>query len=605
MRAWPVLREIVGWLLLGGAAGLVFVLLAARVEHVGQAFGGAVGCNGCFDRSLVVHDMSYLSGVLLLLLLGFRLRYRSLALVLRLLALFGLLVYAVDIAVFREFFARLRFGDVMQFGADPALLKKHVENTGLAGKAVWLAAGGAGVLLMLMLSWPSLRGLGGRVGMALMALPVAGVVAGQVVFPGQYVHDWGLRNVLAENLNTGVSKRYRGSMVREALAAPDSLQCSPGRGERDDLIVLVVESWSPYQSALFGGGLNDWTPELDAIARDNAWFSRMQASGFTTNEGLMALLAGKELVSPVKPFFHSGPFETAWGLERTLPRLLGARGYHASFLTTGNLAFTRKGEWARDVGFHHVEGHDHPAYDGLPRLHFEAAPDEALYRRVLAHLDELEEGPERQPYLVVIETVSSHHPHVHPHTGARDAESVFRYTDAQAAAFYRALQARAYFEHGSLLVVSDHRAMVPVGVAERQLLGRAVLSRIPAFWAGKGVTPGEVSLPFHQADLLDTLDRATADEFCGRHGVRDMLAPEQSQPRCLYHARGDTRDLVDVFCPDGEGTIRLQGRKTAMESAEGLSEARAREVVAALNRYRIRADHHHEEWVRQAARAGE
>ncbi|WP_341646897.1 sulfatase-like hydrolase/transferase [Thauera sp. SDU_THAU2] len=597
-------REIIGWLLLASTIGLTVTLLVTRVLQVDKDFGGAAGCSGCFYRSVVVNDLTYMSGVLLLLLLGFRLSRWPLALLARSLALFGLLIYAMDIVVAREFFARLRFSDVMQFGSDLGLLKKHVENTGLVGTKMWLGAGAAAFALLLALLWPSLRVLRGRAALALLGLALVGMVAGQLIFPGQYVHDWGVRNVLAENLNTGVSKRYRSSMVREALAAPDSLQCSPGRGERDDVIVLMVESWSPYQSALFGGGLNDWTPELDAIARSNAWFSRMYAAGFTTNEGLMGLLVGAELVAPVKSFFHATPFETAWGVERSLPRVLGAHGYRTSFLTTGNLSFTRKGEWLRDVGFDYVEGHDHPAYDGLPRLHFDSAPDEALYRRTLAHLDELESAPERQPYLLVIETVSSHHPHVHPHTGARDAESVFRYTDAQAAAFYRALQARGYFEHGSLLVISDHRAMVPVGMAERQLLGRAVLSRIPAFWAGKGVTPGEVSLPFHQADLLDTLDRATADEFCGRHGVRDMLAPEQSQPRCLYHGRGDTRDLVDVFCPDGEGTIRLSGRKTAMESAEGLSEVRAREVVDALNRYRIRADHHHEEWTRKAAQGG-
>jgi len=602
-RNWPAQREAIGWLLLGSAIGLTVGLLALRVLQVDGAFGEAVGCEGCFHRSVVVHDLSYLSAVVLLLLLGFRFRGAYLAGLLRLLALLALLIYAADIVVSRELFARLRFGDVLLFGGDPAVLKKHLDNTGLAGTRMWLVAALGAAVALLVLCWPSLRGIRGRFGVLLMALSVTGIAAGQMIYPGQYVHDWGLRNVLAENLNTGVSQPYGDATVRAALSAPPpALHCSPGRNERDDVIVLVLESWSPYQSALFGG-MNDWTPELDAIARENAYFTRMQAAGFTTNEGLMGLLAGTELVSPVKSFFHSTPFETTWGQPRTLPRVLAARGYHTSFLTTGNLAFTRKGEWVRDIGFAHIEGHDHPAYDGLPRLHFEAASDEALYRRTLAHLDEIEAAPARQPYLVVIESVSSHHPYVHPETGARDQAAVFRYMDASAAAFYRALAARGYFDHGRLLVISDHRAMVPVGAGEHARLGRAALSRIPAFWVGKGVRPGAVDVPFHQADLLETLDRATATEFCGEHGVRDMLAPAETRLRCLYHARGDTRDLVDVFCPDGAGTIRLRGDDTRMLQAEGLGAEQAQAVVDTLNRYRILRDHHQDAWAAKAAGA--
>lgn len=581
-------------------AALIIALLVIRVTHVDRVFGTNVGCSGCFNRSVVIHDLPYLSVLLLLLMGGFVLRLSWLRLLLRLAVLAGVGVYALDILVSREMFTRLRFGDVLVFAGQPEILVRHVESTGLIGGGLsgW-AVGLAGAVVVFLL-WPGLSRIRPRLQAGAAAIPVIGIAVGMSVFPGQYVHDWALVSVVESNFNTGVSRPYSRDTVERALALPERPRCSAGRGERGNLIILILESWSPYQSALFGG-INDWTPELDAIARGNAYYTRNHAAGFTTNEGLMGLLAGMELLSPIKPFFSATPFETTWGLERTLPRLLSGRGYRTSFLTTGDLGFTRKGEWLKDIGFDYVEGHDHPAYNGLSRLHFNSAPDAALYARVLSHIEEL---GERTPFLIVIESVSSHHPYVHPQTHERSAEAVFRYMDRAAADFYRALEARGFFDNGRLYVTSDHRAMVPVSSEERAVLGRNVMSKVPAIWVGRGVPHGEVSVPFHQADLIDTLDRATATTACGVRGIRDMLIPQETEPRCLYHARGDNRDYVDAFCPAGEGTIRLAGDATRIIDANGLAGATGDAAVAELVRYRLRRDLHHDAWLEALKKGG-
>jgi len=324
----------------------------------------------------------------------------------------------------------------------------------------------------------------------------------------------------------------------------------------------------------------------------------MYAAGFATHEGLMGVLTGMEFLSPVKSFFDVKPFETSWGQPRTLPRLLATHGYRSAFFTAGNLEFSKKGEWLKDVGFEHVEGHDHPFYEGHPRLHFDAAPDGALYARVLEHLDRDKSGA---PRLIVVENVSSHHPFIHPLTLEHSEEAVFRYMDAAVGDFYDALKARGFFERGNLLIVSDHRAMVPLRAGEQARLGRAAMSRIPAIWAGAGTQQlGEVTEPFHQADVLDTVEwNISGAEVCNARGLRDMLHPERTTPACLYHARGDRRDSIDVFCAEGEGTIRLAGDGTAMRdwiAAPGHEEEAAEVSLAAvtkLNRYRIDRDRGH------------
>src|SRR5690606_1618281 len=112
---------------------------------------------------------------------------------------------------------------------------------------------------------------------------------------------------------TGVAEPYSETYRQQLLsAAADRPQlCRPGSARRPDIVLLVLESWSPLQSRLWSG-IENWTPRLDALARDHAWFTRLHAGGFTTNEGLMSIFAGLEFLSPAKPYFSIGPFETGW-----------------------------------------------------------------------------------------------------------------------------------------------------------------------------------------------------------------------------------------------------------------------------------------------------
>jgi hypothetical protein len=595
---WPTAKKTLGWGLTAAFVVTLATLVYLRVDHVRVAFGYGLGCGNCLAGSVLIHDAPYLGGVLLCLLAGIALPFGPWAMSFRALALGGMLIYGLDLAVSRQLFTRLHMADLLVFAAQPEVLATHLANTGLlhAPVALAAAAGGAGFLFW---PWRAMRRRGVAAIPAAAALAV--IAAGLTLDPGQYVHDWGLRNVIEVNLNTGVGRTY--AHPDELLAAPPPAPfCASGtkNGANASLIVLILESWSPYQSKLFGG-INDWTPRLDRIARDNQYYSRMTAAGFTTNEGLQGLLTGMEFLSPVGNFYAAMPFSTSWGQARTLPRLLEARGYRTAFFTSGNLEFTDKGSWLEDIGFAHVEGHDHPFYEGHPRLHFDAAPDEVLYRRVLAHLDETA-GDE--PLLIVVESVSSHHPFIHPYTREQDEEAVIRYVDEAAGQFHEALKARGFLETGNLFIVSDHRAMIPVRAAERARWGRATMSRIPAIWAGAGARfQGEIGQAFHQADFIDTVDwNTTEGEVCSPRGRRDMLAPELTTPACLYHDRGDNRDLVDVFCPEGEGTIRLAGDETAMQewvAASGF-EARGDEVrraaVTKLNRYRLARDRQHAAW---------
>lgn len=577
----------------------LITLIYIRMTSIDQVYGAAVGCSGCFNQSVFIHDLPHLLFLVLAMLLGFSLKNRVLSRIFRLIGMLALFIFISDLVVHKELSTRLLLNDALVFLKQSVIIAEHLISTDfISSSSVILSTSAVIITVVLLLIWPSLTLLSRRSSKALTAMLCIAFIASMFIPTTQYVHNWALVNVVAINLQRGETTAYGEKTVRKVIATANNVQtpsCTPGHNERYDLIVLILESWSPYQSALFSG-INDWTPRLDAIAQQNTYYLNMHASGFTTNEGLMGMLGGVELLSTGKT---RTPFVTAWGYDRTLPKLLKKNDYYTSFLTTGNLDFSNKNQWLEHIGFDYLEGHDHPFYDGMKRMHFGAAPDEALYKRSLQHLDEVEDGQsptERDPYLVVIENVSSHHPYVHPHTGERDSKAVFRYMDDTAADFYQALKARNYFEHGRLLIISDHRAMMPVGKDELDLLKRAALSKIPAILIGPDAPQGAVETLYHHTDLLDTMQRSTSNEFCGEHGIRDLLAPGETEPRCIFHGRGDSRDLVNVFCPNGEGTIKLAGDKTSMSDSKGLSKDQQQDLINWLNHYRIMRDAKQEQW---------
>lgn len=507
----------------------------------------------------------------------------------RILVLAGIFIYLIDAWVLSQFTTRLMVSDAIIYLA-------HM-GTGLSQALTFVSLQSiVAITFILVLSiFYLLSPLKKRSPLFAMCVVMAVfvlVLTVHIALPTQsHVHEWASRNVIAVNLPSGIEIAYH-EETREALlqslhADPKTIECIAGRGRTGPIVLLLLESWSTYHSGLWSG-LNDWTPRLDAIAQDSLHFQRMHAGGFNTNEGLISLFTGLDFVLPMKPAHRFEAFDGAWGLSGTLPEKLEKAGFHTVFLTSGDLSFTRKGEWLKGIGFSRVEGHEYPGYDGYPRLHFRAVPDDVLYRRALDVIASLRRAD--VPAFIVVENVSSHHPFIHPYTGERSEEAVFRFMDAAAADFIEALRAEDFFEDGLLVVFSDHRAMTPILGDELRLFGRAAASLIPAFVVGGTEVPHApraIDKPFHQSDLMPTLLRHVKQEFCFFAPFRDLLAPEQSGSRCVIHARGDRRDHLDVFCEEAEGTVRIAGDDSYFIDQVGLSQDQQRSLLRHIAAQRL------------------
>lgn len=577
---------------------LLLVLIAVRASIVDRNIGNSLACPGCFHTSVLHADLLMLwlaAGALLIA--GFipvRLLGRCLHLAIGLL----IVVYVTDLLVFRLFNIRLFLSDAALFITEREAVWNQF-STGVGGS--WVAGlillTVAGLLVFLFLM-PVARGRPAR--RFLSVTLILSLIAGLALESPPYVNDWITTNVFSANLSTTERVRYSpefesgfaGTEKTELQTHLSTLGPQSGR----NVIFVLVESWSSWHSLQFGGSL-DWTPQLDKAARRGLRFNNFHAIGFSTTNGLVGILGGQKIWSPFLHMFECPPFYSMWGIERTLPRLFSDSGYETAFLTTGPVSLYRKGEWMSDLGFQYVEGNEHPDYANEERYAFGAPSDAALYRRGLKWMQTA-----ASPYLLVLETVTTHQPYIDPDSGEHSLEKAMRFADRVFGEFLEKLEESGFFEKGLLVVVSDHRSMTPVSAAELERFGADTFSRVPAFMIGGDIEPGSVDdRVLSQADLVPTFDwwlkGATS---LGPHDA--VMLDGSDTMKCAFHSRGDRRGLLEVICPDGYGQIRLEGDRSRFVQSTGFDEQRKQTVLDTVAKERLAGLRRQQQTEQQAAK---
>jgi lipoteichoic acid synthase len=562
---------------------LLIVLIYVRAGIVDHNIGTSIACPGCFDGSVFEADLVMFwlaSGALLLA--GFipaRQPGRWIHLS------FGLLlvVYVTDLFVLRLFSYRLFLSDAALFISERAAVWDQFSS-GVGG--AWVAAvillAIVGFLVFLFLM-PAARGRPARLFLSVMLILSLG--AGLAMESPPYVNDWITTNVFNANLSTTERVRYsaefESNLSAMEEAGPKQHPSSLGPQSGRNVIVVLVESWSSWHSLQFGGAL-DWTPGFDAAARRGLHFSNFHAIGFSTTNGLVGVLGGQKIWSPFLHLFESPPFYSMWGIEGTLPRAFSQSGYKTAFLTTGPISLYRKGEWMKDLGFQHVEGNEHPFYADEKRYAFNAPSDVALYQRGLQWMQS-----ESDPFLLVLETVTTHQPYVDPDSGELSLEKAMKFADRAFAAFLEELDASGFFEQGLLVVASDHRSMTPVSSAELERFGEGAFSRVPAFMIGKGLEPGSVDdRVLSQSDLVPSFEWwLTGTTSLDSHD--SVMLDGSDTTKCAFHARGDRRGLLEVICPEAYGQVRLEGDQTRFVQSDGLDEQRKQSILYTIAKERL------------------
>jgi len=470
-----------------------------------------------------------------------------------------ILVLTADALALGHFGLRLYLADIFKFGQQPQFVFDYLRQ---AAGWFWVP-----VILLLAtgLPWLTLRVI--RRGGLSTPMSLLMCVLSLLLFslPDQSAHPlpWTYQNLLEANRLTGVDQEFSEDYLSQLLAEqPEGLvaqQCLTGLGQGSDVIIVAIESLSWYHSGLLLEDSLDAVPGLDALARDNTWWEAFHANGFTTDHGLIAMLADQLPLPAVNRYRSLNVFEGYPSGSGSIPARLAEDGYYTAFLTSGDLGFLGKGEWLINMGFDHIEGHETAEYVGAERFGFGAVNDELLYHRVL---NWLQDGrPADQPVFAFVETVTTHPPFVDPATRISDETAAFRFADRALSDFVKALERAAYFENGLLIVTSDQRALTPVRAAEKDAFGAAAGARLPMVMiGGDSVLSGRQSTPAQMQDLPFSLDYLLTDMACRRPGQGNLFAAEA--PGCIYQPDGNQRDIIHAFCGSDIAEIRMNGDKT-------------------------------------------
>ncbi|QSB00337.1 LTA synthase family protein [Methylomonas sp. EFPC1] len=507
---------------------------------------------------------------------------RGLAAILRLAALLLFALYIIDYAIIVNFNTHLALGDAIKY-ADYSY--KYIQQIYGLSDFGMLGLSALVLAVPLYFSWVRFKSINPYIKKwpicLILGLPLAAAFADNE----KYAHAWIYKNVIDYNLTILSEAAPYSAAYVDNFSFQEHIDCQTQPVDTKNIIILMVESLSAYQSRYFSG-IHDWTPNLDAIASQHQAFKNFYANGFITEDGEVALLTGLQPLYPPSSYTDDGgtSFYSFYNIKDSLPNILKKHGYKTEFLTTADLEFGNTGVWAKSVGFDYIEGHDQPEYDKWERFHFEAAPDEALYLRALDRIDK----NKKNNFLLFIKTVSSHHPYINPETKEKSESAAITYTDKQIGRFYRELQNNGFFKNGLLIIVGDHHSMTPLKKAEVELYGQYKASAKVPLVIADGYQPASVeNNQYQQIDVFNSLRGLVAGKQCYSDWNGVLFGAAKASPKYIIHRRGDNRDMVSIFAENEEYLVKLDGDNTRVNSKLPAEQTVRQLLVDKVNALRI------------------
>lgn len=265
-----------------------------------------------------------------------------------------------------------------------------------------------------------------------------------------------------------------------------------------NLVILLEESLGAEFVGCLGG--KPLTPNLDALAREGLFFTRLYSTGTRTVRGIEAVVSG----------FLPTPGSSVVKLSKsqsnffTVAELLRRQGYATDFVYGGEAHFDNMAAFFLANGFQRAfdeSDYENPAFRGTWGV-----SDEDLVRRAnelfVAHGD--------QPFFALILTTTNHSPYEFPDGRIElfdeqkaTRNNTVKYADYAIGEFFRLAKQERYYADTLFLVVADH---------DERTYGDDLIPvdkfHIPGLLIGPGVTPGTFDKVASQIDLMPTvLDR--------------------------------------------------------------------------------------------------
>ncbi len=287
-----------------------------------------------------------------------------------------------------------------------------------------------------------------------------------------------------------------------------------------NLVIILEESLgAEFVGSL--GGLS-LTPYLDDLAGQGWWFQNLYATGTRSVRGIEAVVTG----FPPTPAISVVKLGKSQNNFFTLAALLGARGYHCSFIYGGEAQFDNMRRFFMNNGFHSVvdeKDYEHPVFRGSWGV-----SDEDLFSK--AHEQFSAAGD--KPFFSLVFSSSNHIPFQYPDGRIEpyDAEkntvhNAVKYADYALGKFIEKARHSNYWRNTLFLIVADHNSRV---------YGAEVLPvkrfHIPALILGADIAPVVHEPVASQIDLAPTLLSLIGISSTHPMIGHDLTRPEVSGP---------------------------------------------------------------------------
>ncbi len=306
---------------------------------------------------------------------------------------------------------------------------------------------------------------------------------------------------------------YKTGEALEILGLPDTefpvtRKFTTAERTNANIIVLVLESWTPHYIDSYSGQNRGITPTFDRLAKNGLLFENFYAAGQRSLEGMQAMFTGIAPVAGLPIMGH--------GLEMSNMTSIGStarkHGYETLFVQSSPRNSFRMDKMARRLGFSHVFGkEDIPILKSYPTPKSRWGWDYDTFLFSMKKISSFQ-----KPFLSVLFTGTTHEPfadpgsdfHKKPHTtyGEDGFINTLHYSDWALGEFLKKAEKEPWFKNTIFLLVADHvygGHSLPVDAPARDFQNKF---QIPFLLYAPGkVEPGVNQIVGSHIDILPTL----------------------------------------------------------------------------------------------------
>lgn len=300
---------------------------------------------------------------------------------------------------------------------------------------------------------------------------------------------------------------------------------------RPNILIIFMESFGATMIERLGGE-KGVAPNLERLADEGVFFSRIFANSFRTDRGTVCTFSGYPGLPTLSLMKVSNLCQSLPNIARTL----GDAGYTTDFLYGGDINFTNMQGYLRAGGFHTITSQDDFSMSDRNYSKW-GVPDGLTFNRLFDMLKKREGA--KKPWFTAFLTLSSHEPFEVPFKKFDDAHyNAFAYTDHCIGEFIKRFKKTPQWKNTLIVLLPDHGTPYP---KECERFSPRYF-RIPMIWAGGAVSRKmTVEKIMNQTDLAATL----LAQLGLKHGdfkfSRNVLSESYNSPFAFY-------SFVNGFC---------------------------------------------------------